>query len=220
MTKAPIQLTKSQRRLLQTALGITMVRGFLAIILGLALFFQPDKSRPMLANFMGMYWLVSGVVSLRWGTAVRPVRRLAILAGTIGVLAGLMTVSRLLLQDYVGEVLIFDLMGVILVLTGLLHIFGGFRTDNLSRSVTWGSFILGIFEVVLGALLIPTTVGLSPSIYMTITIWAFIGGFLILADAWRLRTRLQQMTEMQAGDEALKANGTQPTEPTSEEITH
>jgi uncharacterized membrane protein HdeD (DUF308 family) len=126
VTKAPIQLTKSQRRLLQTALGITMVRGFLAIILGLALFFQPDKSRPMLANFMGMYWLVSGVVSLRWGTAVRPVRRLAILAGTIGVLAGLMTVSRLLLQDYVGEVLIFDLMGVILVLTGLLHIFGGF----------------------------------------------------------------------------------------------
>jgi hypothetical protein len=55
---------------------------------------------------------------------------------------------------------------------------------------------------------------------MAITIWAFIGGFLILADAWRLRTRLQQMTEMQAGEEALKANGTQPAEPTSEEITH
>ena len=45
-----------------------MVRGALAIFLGLALFFLPDKkSRPMLANFMGFYWLVSGVVSLRWG---------------------------------------------------------------------------------------------------------------------------------------------------------
>ena len=55
MAEAPIHLTITQKQRLQTAFGITMVRGFLALFLGLALFFQPDKSRPMLVNFMGVY---------------------------------------------------------------------------------------------------------------------------------------------------------------------
>ena len=220
MTKAPVQLTQSQRRRLQAALGITMVRGFLAIFLGLVLFFQPDKSRPMLVNFMGVYWLVSGIVSLRWGTAVRPVRRLAILAGTLGVLAGLFAIGRLLLYNYLEEVLLLNLMGAIMVLTGILHVFGGFRTENLSRSVTWGSIILGIFEIVLGVLLIGSTMDFSPAIYITISIWAFIGGFIILADAWQLRAKLQQLTELQAAEEILTVNGSRSTETTDEEITH
>ena len=199
MTQAPVQLTKSQRQRLQAALGVAMVRGAFAILLGLALFLVPDKSRPMLVNFMGIYWLVSGIVSLRWGTATRPIRRLAIIAGVIGVLAGLIVIIRLLLVGFVGEELIFNLIGFIMLLTGLLHVFGGFRTDNLSRSVTWGSILLGIFEIILGALLIITTVGFSPIIHLAISIWAFIGGFIILADAYRLRAMLRQM-EMVGGD--------------------
>lgn len=218
MTQSPVQLTKSQRRRLQAALGVAMVRGTFAILLGLALFLVPDKSRPMLVNFMGIYWLVSGVVSLRWGTATRPVRRLAIIAGVIGVLAGLMVIIRLLLVGFVGEELIFNLIGFIMLLTGLLHVFGGFRTDNLSRSVTWGSILLGIFEIILGALLIITAVGFSPIIHLAISIWAFIGGFIILADAYRLRAKLQELTEMQAAEEILTVNGAQSTETTDEEI--
>ena len=49
------------------AFWITLVRGMLAITLGVALVFWPDKARPILVNFMGMFWLVSGIVSLRWG---------------------------------------------------------------------------------------------------------------------------------------------------------
>ena len=39
----------------------------LATALGLALILQPDKARPMLINFMGVFWLAAGIVSLRWG---------------------------------------------------------------------------------------------------------------------------------------------------------
>ena len=47
------------------AFGITLFRGLMAITLGLVLLFQPDKTRPMLGNFMGMFWLASGIISLR-----------------------------------------------------------------------------------------------------------------------------------------------------------
>jgi uncharacterized membrane protein HdeD (DUF308 family) len=177
---------------LQIALGITIVRGFLVTILGLALIFQPEKTRPMLVNFMGFFYLASGIVSLRWGTAVRPMRRLAILAGAIGVLAGLVTLGRHLIFNFEEENLAFTILGAVMLLTGILHILGGFRTEDLSRSVTWGSFILGIFEIVLGTILIFTTDDISKTAYWLASLWAFVGGFLILADAWRMRARLRQ----------------------------
>lgn len=218
MTKEPIQFTKTQQRRLQIALGITIVRGLLVTILGLALIFQPEKTRPMLVNFMGFFYLVSGIVSLRWGTAVRPMRRLAILAGGIGVLAGLVTLGRHLFFNLAEENLVLAVLGAVMLLTGILHILGGFRTEDLSRSVTWGSFILGVFEIVLGILLILTTEEISTTIYWLTSLWAFVGGFLIMADAWRLRAKLRQLAETQSVKKVLIVNGIQPVETTDEQF--
>jgi uncharacterized membrane protein HdeD (DUF308 family) len=193
VTKGIITLSITQKRRLQFSLGITIIRGILVTILGLALIFQPEKTRPILVNFMGFFYLASGIVSLRWGTAVRPVRRLAILAGVIGVLAGLVTLGRHLILNFEEETIALTILGAVMLLTGLLHILGGFRTDDLSRSVTWGSIILGVFEIVLGTTLILTTDDISQTAYWLASLWAFVGGFLILADAWRLRAKLRQL---------------------------
>jgi len=40
----------------------------IAAALGLALILPPEKTPPRLVNFMGMFWLMAGMVSLRWGT--------------------------------------------------------------------------------------------------------------------------------------------------------
>jgi uncharacterized membrane protein HdeD (DUF308 family) len=61
------------------AFWITLVRGLLAIALGVSLILWPDKARPMLVNFMGMFWLVSGIVSLRWGVHGERARGLSLL---------------------------------------------------------------------------------------------------------------------------------------------
>jgi uncharacterized membrane protein HdeD (DUF308 family) len=49
--------------------GITLFRSLFATILGLVLLFQPEKTTPMLGNFMGMFWFASGFISLRWGAS-------------------------------------------------------------------------------------------------------------------------------------------------------
>jgi len=51
------------------AFAITLIRGLLAISLGPILLFQPDKTGPILGNFMGMFWLASGIISIRWGAS-------------------------------------------------------------------------------------------------------------------------------------------------------
>jgi uncharacterized membrane protein HdeD (DUF308 family) len=105
----------------------------------------------------------------------------------------LVTLGRHLIFNFEEENLAFTILGAVMLLTGILHILGGFRTEDLSRSVTWGSFILGIFEIVLGTILIFTTDDINKTAYWSASLWAFVGGFLILADAWRLRAKLRQL---------------------------
>ena len=52
---------------------ISVVRGILSLLLGTAVLFTQDN-RAMLANFIGGYWLLSGLLTLRWAMTVRWLR--------------------------------------------------------------------------------------------------------------------------------------------------
>ena len=189
------------------AFWITLIRGLLAVSLGVVLIFQPDKARPMLVNFMGMFWLVSGIVSLRWGVRGERAKGLSLLAGAAGVLAGIGMLSRRFTTGMVGEDVLISVMGLIILLTGLMHIFGGFRTGpvetqpvsqnrfrGLPRTWSWTAFLLGLFEIVLGVILVIAPMGRGPLIYFAASVWALVGGTILLGDAVRLR-RLRQTAQ-------------------------
>ena len=95
----PIHTSRPPR---QPAFWITLARSIIALILGLALILQPDKARPMLVNFIGIFWLVAGVMSLRWGASGEPARRPSVVVGIVGIVAGAMVLARFLLIDLVG----------------------------------------------------------------------------------------------------------------------
>jgi uncharacterized membrane protein HdeD (DUF308 family) len=176
------------------AFWITLIRGMLAIALGVTLLFQPDKARSMMVSFMGMFWLVSGIVSLRWGVHGERARGLSLLAGAAGVLAGIGMLSRRFTQGIVGEDVLLSVIGLIILLTGLMHIFGGFRTGpeetsllSQSRRWSWTAFLLGLFEMVLGVMLVIEPMGRGPVIYFAASVWALIGGAILIGDAARKR---------------------------------
>jgi uncharacterized membrane protein HdeD (DUF308 family) len=169
------------------AFVITLIRGILAVSLGAALLFQPDKTGSMLANFMGMFWLVSGIFSLRWGAAGERARGWALLAGIIGVVAGAGMLARGMVSNWIAEDILSSLLGVMILLTGSLHAFGGFRIGvDAHRKWSMTSFLLGTFEIVLGVLLIVEPLGRSTIFYLSASIWALIGGFILIGDAIRL----------------------------------
>jgi uncharacterized membrane protein HdeD (DUF308 family) len=179
----------------------------LAITLGIALFFQPDKTRPFLVSFMVMFWLVSGVISLRWGVHGERAKGLSLLAGGLGVLGGLWMLSWRFETGFVGEDVLISILGLIILLTGLMHIIGGFRTgpedSNLfseNRQWSWTACFLGLFEIVLGAMLVVEPMGRGPIIYTIASIWALVGGVILIGDALRLR-RLRRSTGQAAQDE-------------------
>lgn len=176
------------------AFWITLIRGMLAVTLGVALVFYPDKSRPMLGNFMGMFWLVSGVMSLRWGVRGERASPLPALAGVVGVLAGLGMLGRWFARGWAAEAVFLSVLGLVILLTGLMHIFGGFWTGPQEaqpgeprRKRSWTSLILGVFEVVLGLVLVVAPLERGPILHLVASIWALLGGAILIGDALRLR---------------------------------
>lgn len=184
---------------------ITLLRGVLAITLGVVLIFQPEKTRSILANFMGMYWLVSGIISLRFGAVGERARGLALLAGVVGVLAGIGMLGRGLISGLVVETVILSVFGLIIMLTGLLHMFGGFRTDqNSTRQWSWTSFLLGLFEVVLGLMLVIAPLERGPLIHTAASIWALLGGLILIGDAMRVRRQGQVLQTSLSNEQEAK----------------
>jgi len=178
---------------LQIMFWVTLLRGIMAITLGLTLWIQPQKLRPFLITSMGMFWLVSGVMSIRWGLSGRRARGMPLLAGIVGVLAGLAALSRRfdLLDTLISDVLAITVLGIAILLTGLMHMLGGFRTgEDASREWSWTSFLMGFFEFVMGAMLIIEPMRQGTVIYLGVSIWAIIGGVILIGDALRLRSNV------------------------------
>ena len=112
----------------------------LATALGLALILQPDKARPILVNFIGVFWLAAGIMNLRWGASGERARRMSVVAGSVSIVAGLLILGRFLLSQLVGEAPIILLLGITIMLTGLVHAFEGIRPGTGSqRQRSWTS---------------------------------------------------------------------------------
>ena len=82
---------------------IALLRGVFAIAFGLVLIFNPEKTRAILVNFMGFFWLTGGIILLRHTHAVfrdqtdRVLgKRTALVMGLVGILSGLLIISRVL----------------------------------------------------------------------------------------------------------------------------
>jgi uncharacterized membrane protein HdeD (DUF308 family) len=145
----------------------------------------------MLVNFMGMFWLASGIMSLRWGASGRRNHGIwPIVAGLAGIIAGILALTRRLMTGYLDELVVLNILGAVMILTGLVHIGGGFRTGRQERHRTWAAALLGVFEILLGALtILAQSLEFSRIFYWALTIWALVGGFMLFTDALALRRR-------------------------------
>jgi uncharacterized membrane protein HdeD (DUF308 family) len=169
-----------------TLVWITIARGVMAIVLGLALALNGNRAPAVLVTFMGVYWMLNGLVTLQWGLAVEGPRRwVPLTAGVIGVLTG----AVVLLAS--GETtFLLAILGVVITLTGVVHLLGGFELADVSGRRWRPGVPLGILEVGLGATLILTS-GQSGSLSTWLaSAWALLGGTVLLSDALLIRRRL------------------------------
>ncbi len=180
--------TKSTGGFMAKYWWITLIRGIAALLLGMALLVAPVRGRPMMAQYMGMYWLASGVLSVVWG--MRAARRPGVwlVAGVVGVLGGLAIVSRSLFSSLVAPASMVNLFAVVAISTGVLHLLGGYQIQrDHGHKWSWGSFFLGVVQIMLGVLILLSPEEVPREVLYVAMIWALVGGIGLLLDALRLR---------------------------------
>jgi uncharacterized membrane protein HdeD (DUF308 family) len=170
----------------QIPVFINLYRGGAAIVLGILLLFIPNRSGGLLLNLMGFFWLSIGFSALRRTQADErnPGQRTIVIAGFVGILAGIVVITRQFTRQWVDGELIFFVLGIVILATGLLHMFSEYRLGNItSDRLTGAHFFLGLLEVAIGALLLLQPGTNSPFLYWVATAWAFVYGALYVGTA-------------------------------------
>ena len=183
---------------------MNLYRGGAAVVLGVLLLFIPDVSKDMLFNIMGFFWLSIGFAVLRRSREDEryPGQRTALIAGVVALLAGLLVITRRFSRQWVGEDLVVCRFGSVILVTGLLHVFGEVRIGGIATErVTTVHFLLGILEVLLGGLLILSPQMDRPYVYWAATAWALIYGVMSLSWVVRaFRKRRQEKTDSEPAE--------------------
>lgn len=168
---------------------IAIIRGTLSLLLGAAALVV-QGNRPALVNFIGVYWLLGGILTLRWALTVRWVRgsRIALAAGSVSVLAAVMVLLRQQLQHVISPDTLINVLGVAALLTGSLRLLGAFEIERRTgRRWTFGGLALGSVEVVLGLVLFFARHENERALSIVFGVWGLVGGSLLLIEGFRLR---------------------------------
>jgi uncharacterized membrane protein HdeD (DUF308 family) len=122
--------------------------------------------------------------------------RLSRVIGLVAILTGLLVVTRSLTGRWFDEGLLFQLLGAVILLTGVLHLLGEFRVGRaIKLGRTTAQKVLAVFEIVLGSLLLISPLERGPIVYWTATVWALVGGAVILGDALNVRARARRQEQ-------------------------
>ena len=180
------------------ALLVFFVRGLLALALGIALLVS-GSSLTRLGTYLAVYWIVAALLTLRWTLHddVASGRRVGLLVGAIGLGTGVMVLLRQPLSTLVDEGVLMDLLGLSVIATGLLRVFGRFHDDQLEglRPRRRYRVVVGALELALGAAVVAADDSSASTIRLTLGIWGLLAGtFLILDALWIRRITSQTRT--------------------------
>jgi uncharacterized membrane protein HdeD (DUF308 family) len=169
-----------------TLVWITVARGVMAIVLGLSLALNRDHAPAALVKFMGIYWILNGLVTFRFGLVTEGARRrLALATGAIGIATG-----AIVLVANVGTTFLLSILGVVIGLTGIAHLLGGFELADVSGRRWRPGVPLGILELGLGTTLLLTLDHEGSLTSWLASAWALVGGVVLVSDALVIRRRL------------------------------
>jgi uncharacterized membrane protein HdeD (DUF308 family) len=177
---------------------LILVRGLVALCLGSALLVA-GAGQSRLATFIGIYWLLGAVLTIRWVMRSGSVagRRVGALAAGIGAVSALALLARQPLDDVVGTGVLLDLVGAGAIATGAMRLLGGFRDDQLAdeRHRKRNSMLVGALDIGLGTTLILTSDATSTWVRFLAATWGLVGGTLLLVGALRVRRLVRASAE-------------------------
>ena len=160
---------------------LVLINGIAALILGILLITSTGATVLILVQFLGIYWLVSGIFqivglfidSTAWGWKL--------FAGILGILAGIVIMNHPLLSPLVVGGTIVIIMGIQGIIFGILGLIAAFQGGG------WGAGILGVLSVIFGIILLANPLLGAAALPWVLGIFGIVGGIVGIIAAFRMK---------------------------------
>ncbi len=161
----------------------TLVQGLFSVIIGLLLLTNPAATTLVIVQFIGIYWLVTGVFSITAIFVDRSLWGWKLLAGLIGIFAGLTVIQHPIWSAVLLPTMLVIVFGVNGIILGLISFIGAFKGGGFSAAV------LGIINFLFGIILLSAPFAAALVLPWVFGLIALVGGIIAVFTAFQLRKK-------------------------------
>lgn len=168
-----------------------LLEGITAVIIGILLVSFPKETTVVLVQILGIYWFVTGILALvslfidrsQWGWKL--------LAGVLGILAGIIVVRHPLWSAFLVPFTIVIVLGVQAIIQGIVGLIMSFQGGG------WGAALLGVINIILGIFLLSEPVIAASVFPVVLGIVAIALGVIAIFGSLRARAQEEQLPSAQ-----------------------
>jgi uncharacterized membrane protein HdeD (DUF308 family) len=160
---------------------LVLLQGIVALIFGLILLAWPAPTLVVLVTFLGIYWMISGIVALI-GIFTGGDRGIwTIVFAILGIIAGVVVLAYPFYSTAIVSSFLVILIGLLGVIMGAVAMVRGVTGGG------WAPAILGVLSIVLGIVLLANPFFTVAALVLLLGILAIIGGVSAMIFSFRLR---------------------------------
>jgi uncharacterized membrane protein HdeD (DUF308 family) len=159
---------------------VVFVEGILALVTGALLLISPERTVTLLVQFLGIFFLVAGVIELVSIFVNRKYWGLKLVIGTLGVIAGILVLQHPLWSAVTVATTMVVVLGFYCLVKGIFMLLRGFGGEG------WGVGILGVVVFLIGIFLLANTL---IGIQLTVTLSGIalvVGGIAAIVLSFRI----------------------------------
>jgi len=165
---------------------LVLIEGIAAILIGFFLLISPATTTIVIVQFLGFYWLISGIFSIisifidhsMWGWKL--------FAGVLGIIAGILIIQHPLWSTLLVPATLVIVMGVFGLIIGVINLFQAFRGGG------WGIGILGVLSIIFGLILLANPMLATLGLPLVLGIFGIVFGVIAIFGAFRARREAKE----------------------------
>ena len=164
---------------------VSLVQGIFSILIGLLLLTNPAATTAVIVQFIGIYWLITGIFSLVTIFVDKTLWGLKLFAGILGILAGFAILQHPLWSTILLPTVLVIFLGVDGLIIGVISLVAAFKGGG------WAAGILGGLSILFGLLLLGSPLIAAFALPYVYGVVSLIGGVAAIIAAFR-RNKISQ----------------------------
>lgn len=173
-------LSKSEQSIIPW--WLVLIQGIAAILIGFFLLISPATTTFVIIQFLGFYWLISGIFGIisiffdhrMWGWKL--------IAGLLGILAGVLIIQNPLWSTVLVPTTLIIVLGIEGLIIGVINLLQAFRGGG------WGIGVLGVLSILFGLVLLGNPLLAALGLPIILGILGIVFGVIAIFGAFRMRS--------------------------------